>query len=420
MAPRPLPPPRRVVATGLGVISPLGIGVEKNWNALMAGASGIGPITHFDTAKFDARIAGEVRDFSPENYMEKKETRRMERFAHFAVASARIALEDGAYTIPPEEAARVGVVIGVGMGGLPAIERTRDTLVQQGPSRVTPFFIPLVIPNMAAGHVSIQFGAKGPNLCTTTACAAGAHAIGEASRLIQQDHVDVILAGGAEATVSPLAVAGFDSMKALSRRNGEPQKASRPFERDRDGFVLAEGGAVLLLEELEHARRRGARIYAELIGYGLNGDAHHITTPAPNGEGAARCMRLTLDDAGIAPVQVDYINAHGTSTKYNDANETAAIKTVFGPHASSVAISSTKSMTGHLLGAAGAVEAVYSILTIVRGTIPPTVNYENPDPECDLDYVPNTPRQKDVRCVLSNSFGFGGTNACLLFKAFED
>ncbi|MBI2059909.1 MAG: beta-ketoacyl-ACP synthase II [Nitrospirae bacterium] len=407
---------RRVAVTGLGIVSPLGTGVSQNWTALMEGKSGIGRISQFDASTYPTQIAGEVRDFNPENYVEKKEARRMERFSQFAVASARMAVEDAKLSIAENNASRAGVVIGVGMGGLSMIEKTHSTLVEQGPRRVTPFFIPLVIPNMAAGHVSIQLGAKGPNLCTTTACAAGSHAIGEAFRLIQNGTSDIMLGGGAESVVCPLAIAGFGSMKALSTRNGDPQKASRPFEKERDGFILAEGGAVVVLEEWEHAVNRGAKILAEVVGYGLNGDAYHMTSPAPEGEGAARCMQMALDDAQVGPEAVDYINAHGTSTEYNDMNETAAIKKVFGPRTAKLAVSSTKSMTGHPLGAAGAIEAVYTVLAIQNRMLPPTINYDTPDPKCDLDYVPNTPRAQEIRYALSNSFGFGGTNACLLFK----
>jgi len=410
---------RRVVVTGLGVVSPLGIGAEKTWNALIQGQSGVGRITKFDPAGFDTQIAAEVKDFVPENYVDKKDIRRMDIFIQYAIAAAGMAMEDSQVKVTPETAERVGVVVGAGLGGLSSIETYHKVLMEKGPGRISPFFIPMLIVNEAPGHISMRFGAKGPNISVVTACATGNHNIGDAWRMIQHGDADAILTGGVEATITPLAVGGFNSMKALSTRNEEPQKASRPFDKNRDGFVMGEGGGIILLEEMQHALNRGAKIYAEIIGYGLTGDAYHIAAPAPNGEGAARCMAMAIKDAGIQPQEIDYINAHGTSTDYNDLYETIAIKTVFQEHAKKLAVSSTKSMTGHLLGGAGGIEAVFTVLTIYHGIIPPTINYETPDPECDLDYVPNKARKADVRIALSNSFGFGGTNAVLIFKKFE-
>ena len=410
---------RKVVVTGLGMISPLGIGVEKSWQALIAGKSGAGQITKFDTKGFDTTIAAEVKDFVPENFIDKKEIRRMDIFIQYALAAAVQAMEDSQLKITPANADRVGVVVGAGLGGLTTIEAYHKILLERGPGRISPFFIPMLIVNEAPGHISMRFGAKGPNTSVVTACATGNHNIGDAWRLIQRGEADAIIAGGVEATITPLAVSGFNAMKALSTRNQEPEKASRPFDKNRDGFVMGEGAGIVILEELTHALGRGARIYAEIVGYGLTGDAYHITAPAPDGEGAARCMQMTLASGRIAPEQVDYINAHGTSTYYNDLYETVAIKTVFKEHAHKLAISSTKSMTGHLLGGAGGVYAIFTILTLYRGIIPPTINYETPDPECDLDYVPNVARKADVRVALTNSFGFGGTNAALAFKKFE-
>lgn len=407
---------RRVVVTGVGVVSPLGTGIEKNWNALVNGQSGIGPITRFDASDFPVRIAGEVRDFNVEEYIDKKEARKMDLFIHFAVGAAAMALNDSGLVISEENAERVGVVVGSGMGGLPAIERYHAALSEGGYRKISPFFIPMSIINLAPGQISIMTGAKGPNLSPVSACATGTHAIGDAFRMIQRGDADAVIAGGSESTVCPLGIGGFAVMKALSDRNDDPQGASRPFEKNRDGFVMAEGAGIVVLEEYDSAVRRGARIYAEVAGYGLTGDAYHLTTPAPEGEGAARCMRMALATAGVNPEEVDYINAHGTSTHFNDLNETLAIKTVFGAHAGRLMVSSTKSMTGHLLGAAGGVEAVYSALSIARGAVPPTINYQEADPECDLDYVPNQARQAEVRVALSNSFGFGGTNATLLFR----
>jgi len=410
---------RRVVITGLGMVSPLGIGVEKTWQALIQGKSGVVRITKFDPTGFDTQIAAEVKDFVPENFMEKKEIKRMDIFIQYAMASAMMAMEDAQLPITPQNADRVGVVVGAGLGGLTTIESFHKVLMEKGPGRISPFFIPALIVNEAPGQISIRFGAKGPNYSVVTACATGNHNIGDAWRMIQQGDADAIIAGGVEATITPLAVSGFNAMKALSTRNHEPEKASRPFDKDRDGFVMGEGCGIIILEEMNSALDRGAKIYAEIIGYGLNGDAYHITAPAPDGEGAARCMAMALKSAGISPEEVNYINAHGTSTEYNDLYETMAIKAVFKEHAKKLAVSSTKSMTGHLLGGAGGVEAIFTVLTIHRGVIPPTINYDTPDPECDLDYVPNVARMADVRVALSNSFGFGGTNAVLIFKKFE-
>jgi len=409
---------RRIVVTGLGLVTPLGTGVEKTWAALCAGQSGIGRITKFDPTGYDAQIAGEVRDFDPGRFIEKKEIKKMDTFIHYAVGAAQLAVEDAALTVAPEEATKVGVYIGSGIGGLGSIEHYHDVLKEKGPGRVSPFFIPMTIINLASGQVAIRIGAKGPNSCAVTACATGNHCIGDAFRLIQRGDADVMVAGGAEAAITPLGVAGFAAAKALSFRNEEPTKASRPFDKDRDGFVLGEGAGVVVLEELDHARRRGARIYAELIGYGMNSDAYHITAPPEEGEGAVRCMELALKDAGIAKDQVGYINAHGTSTMA-DAIETRAIKQVFGEQAYKIPVSSTKSMTGHLLGAAGGIEAVFSILALHHGVLPPTINLDHPDPACDLDYIPNQARAVPIQVALSNSFGFGGVNACLIFKRPE-
>ena len=410
---------RRVVVTGLGMVSPLGTGVEKSWQALVQGKSGVAKITKFDPTGFDTQIAAEVKDFVPENFIDKKEMKRMDIFIQYAMASAVMAMEDAQLKITPANADRVGVVVGAGLGGLTTIEAFHKTLLERGPGRISPFFIPMLIVNEAPGQISMRFGAKGPNAAMVTACATGNHNIGDAWRMIQRGDADAIIAGGVEATITPLAVSGFNAMKALSTRNEEPEKASRPFDKNRDGFVMGEGAGIIILEELTGALGRGAKIYAEIVGYGLTGDAYHITAPSPDGEGAARCMQMALASGGIAPEQVDYINAHGTSTYYNDIYETIAIKTVFKEHAKKLPISSTKSMTGHLLGGAGGVEAIFTILTLCQGIIPPTINYETPDPDCDLDYVPNVARKADVRLALTNSFGFGGTNAVLAFKKFE-
>jgi len=411
---------RRVVVTGLGLISPLGIGVEKSWSGLLQGRSGVRRITQFDASSFATKIAGEVDGFNPEDYIEPKEVKKMDRFIHFGVAASTMAMEDSGLKIDEQNAARVGVYVGSGMGGLPAIEHYHKVLLEKGPRRITPFFIPMLIINLAAGQISIKFGAKGPNSAPATACATGSHAIGDAFKVIQRGDADAMIAGGTESCITSMGIGGFNAMKALSTRNDEPEKASRPFDRDRDGFIMGEGSGILIIEELGHALARKAKIYAEIAGYGLTGDAYHITSPAPGGEGAARCMTMALRDAGMDPWEVDYINAHGTSTKYGDELETMAIKTVIKEHAYKVAVSSTKSMTGHLLGAAGGVEAVICALSIRNSMIPPTINLDNPDPECDLDYVPHTARKADIGAALSNSFGFGGTNACLLFKKFSN
>jgi len=394
----------------------LGTGLEKNWDAVTNGRSGIGPITRFDATDFPVRFAGEVKDFPEEAYFDKKEGRKMDLFIHYALGAATMALEDSGFQVNEENADRVGVVVGSGMGGLPAIERYHEALTTGGYRKISPFFIPMSIINLAAGQISIKFGAKGPNLAPVSACATGTHAIGDAFRIIQRGDADVVITGGTESTVCPLGIGGFSVMKALSTNNEDPQAASRPFDKNRDGFVLGEGAGILILEEYEAAKRRGAKIYAEVAGYGLTGDAYHLTAPAPGGEGAARCMKMALHTAGVNPDQVDYINAHGTSTPFNDLFETLAIKTVFGDYAKRLMVSSTKSMTGHLLGAAGGVEAVYSILAISHGIVPPTINYTDPDPECDLDYVPNQARQASVNIAISNSLGFGGTNATVLFR----
>ena len=383
----------------------------------MAGRSGIRTITRFPNVEFFAtRIAGQVPDFRAEDFIETKEIKKMDLFIQYSVAAAQMAAQDGDFKIAPEEADRVGVIIGVGLCGIETIEYYNKAYLEGGPRKISPFFIPKVISNLAPGHIAIRHGAKGVNWTPTSACASGNHAIGEAYHLIRRGLQDAVIAGGAESAITPLGVGGFSAMKALSTRNDEPEKASRPFEKDRDGFVISEGSGVIILEEREKAIRRGAKIYAEVIGYGANGDAYHITAPAPEGEGAARCMALALKDAGIPPEEIDYINAHGTSTEYNDINETLAIKKIFGERAYKIPISSTKSMTGHLLGAAGAVEGVFSVLALCHGVIPPTINYETPDPQCDLDYVPNEARKVDIKVVLSNSFGFGGTNACVVFR----
>jgi 3-oxoacyl-[acyl-carrier-protein] synthase II len=410
---------RRVVVTGMGIVSPLGCGVKKAWEGALEGRSCIREITRFDATGYPVRIAGEVPDYDPSGTIEKKDIKKMDRFIQFALTAAVEAFDGSGFKVTEENAERVGVYIGAGIGGLPAIEHWLNVLKEKGPERVTPFFIPMVIINLAAGQVSIRIGAKGPNDCAVTACATGTHSIGNAFRLIQRGEADVMVAGGTEATITPLCIAGFTSMKALSTQNEDPQGASRPFDKDRDGFVCGEGAGVIVLEELESALRRGAEIYAEVAGYGTNADAYHMTAPSVDGEGAARCMGLALADAGLRPEEIDHINAHGTSTYYNDLYETKAIKTVFGDHAKKISVSSTKSMTGHLLGAAGGIEAIFTVLAIRNGKIPPTINYTTPDPECDLDYVPNAARDKKLRVALSNSFGFGGTNAVLAFKRFS-
>ena len=409
---------RRVVVTGVGLVSAVGIGTEETWKSVLAGKSGAAPITHFDTAGFPVTFAAEVKDFDPLQYVEKKELKKMGLFIQFALAAAQFAMEQARVSITPEIADRAGVYIGSGIGGFDVIEREHTALMQGGPRRISPFFIPASIVNLASGFVSIRWGAKGPNSATCTACSSSAHAVGDSFKLIQRGDADVMICGGAEGAITPMGVGGFASMRALSTRNDAPEKASRPFDRDRDGFVIGEGAGILILEELGFALKRGAPILAEIVGYGMSGDAFHITQPDENADGAVRAMRITLADASIMPEQVSYINAHGTSTQYNDRLETLAIKKVFGDHAFKLAVSSTKSMTGHLLGGAGGLEAGLAALALRDQVLPPTINYENPDPDCDLDYVPNQARQADVEYVLSNSFGFGGTNAALLLKRY--
>ena len=406
-----------MVVTGLGLVTPLGIGIEANWESLVAGRSGVGPITRFDASALPARIAGEVRDFEPERFIERKDLKKMDIFIQYTVGAAELAVEDAGLPLPLAAPRRTGVIVGVGMGGISSVEEMYLGLAAQSVRRVSPFLIPRIIPNMASGQIAIRYGARGPNYATTSACASGAHALGEALVLIRDGQQDVMLAGGAEAPICLLGVGGFSAMRALATNfNDEPARASRPFDARRDGFVIAEGAGVLVLEELEHARRRGARVYAELAGYGATCDAYHMTQPAPEGAGAAECMRSALDDAGIEPGAIGYINAHGTGTPFNDEAETLAVKRVFGEHAARLPISSTKSMTGHLLGAAGTIEAAYTVLALARGVLPPTINLEEPDRACDLDYVPRTARPAQVEVALSNSFGFGGTNAVLVFR----
>ncbi|HVN88388.1 MAG TPA: beta-ketoacyl-ACP synthase II [Candidatus Binataceae bacterium] len=407
---------RRVVVTGVGLVTPLGTGVEKNWEALMAGRSGVGPITRFPAEDFASRIAGEVRDFDPLDWVEKKDIRKMDLFIQYALATAEQAMQQSGLKIDDSNADRVGVLVGNGIGGLITIEENHISFMETRLKRITPFFIPKLLSNLAPGHISIRFGARGENITTTSACASGSHAIGEAFRMIRHGYLDAAITGGAEAALTSLGVGGFIAMRALSTRNDNPTAASRPFDRERDGFVIAEGSASLILEEREAAIARGATILAEIAGYASNADAHHITSPSPEGQGAGRCIQMCLEDGGIGLDEVDYINAHGTSTPQGDVAETQAIKKVFGEHAAKIPVSSTKSMTGHTLGAAGAIESVYTILAIRRGMIPPTINYEYPDPECDLDYVPNQARPAKIRVALKNSFGFGGTNTTLAFR----
>jgi len=407
---------RRVVVTGVGVVSPLGTGNAKNWEALTAGRSGIDRITRFDSSGLPVMIAGEVKDFVPEDFIEKKEIKKMDLFIQYAIAAAKLAMDDSGLIIDEANAERVGVLVGAGLGGLPAIERYHTLLLEGGYKKITPFFIPMLIINLAPGHISMRFGAKGPNVSSVSACATGTHSIGDAYHIIKRGDADAMIAGGTESTITPLGIGGFAVMKALSTRNDNPREASRPFEKGRDGFVMGEGAGIVILEEYEAARQRGAQIYGEVVGYGLTGDAYHLTAPAPDGEGAARCMKMAIKGAGLNPEDVDYINAHGTSTPMNDLYETKAIKSVFGDRAGKVMVSSTKSMTGHLLGAAGGIEAVFTLMTMRHGVVPPTINYSEPDPECDLDYVPNSARDARVTYALSNNFGFGGTNATLLFK----
>jgi len=400
-------------------VIPTGIGVETAWKNVCDGKSGIGLLTRFDANGFETKIAAEVKNFNPESYIDKKEIKKMDLFIQYSIAATKEALEDARLAIGPDNAEQVGVIVGTGLGGLPTIEKYHKVLLERGPGRITPFFIPMLIANLASGQIAIQFGPKGPNTCVVTACATGAHCIGDAFRAIVYGDAEAMITGGTEANITPLTIGGFNAMKALSTRNDEPEKACRPFEKNRDGFVIAEGAGVLILEELQFALRRKARIYAELVGYGYTGDAYHITAPSPEGDGAVRCMRMAIKDAKLKPEDVEYINAHGTSTPLNDFTETLAVKTVFGDHAKKIPISGTKSMTGHLLGAAGSTEAIFTILAIRDGIMPPTINYEEPDPQCDLDYVPNVARRKPIKVAMSNAFGFGGTNATLVFKKFE-
>ena len=409
---------RRVVVTGVGLVIPTGIGVPEAWKNACEGKSGIGPLTRFDAKDFETRIAGEVKGFTPEKYIQKKEIKKMDLFVQYALAATKEAMEDAQLKITSENSEQVGVIVGTGLGGLPTLEETHKVLLEKGPSRITPFFIPKLIANMASGQIAIQYGVKGPNTCLVTACATGAHCIGDAFRAIQYGDAEAIIAGGTEANITPLTIGGFNAMKALSTRNDEPEKASRPFEKNRTGFVVSEGAGILILEELEFARKRGAKIYGEVVGYGYTGDAYHIAAPSPDGDGAIRCMRMAIRDARIRPEDIDTINAHGTSTVLNDATETVAIKAVLGDYAKKIPISATKSMTGHLLGAAGSTEAIFTLLSIRDGILPPTINYEEPDPECDLDYVPNVARKSAIRIAMSNAFGFGGTNATLIFQKF--
>ena len=410
---------RRVVVTGIGLVSSLGIGTEANWDALCKGCSGVGPITRFDATDFSARIAGEVKSFDPLRFIEKKDVKKMDAFIQYAIAASQFAMEDASLTVSPEMAPAVGVSIGSGIGGFSTIEREHKSLLDGGPRKISPFFIPSAIINLAAGQLSIRYGAKGPNTATCTACSASAHAIGDAYEIIRRDAADVMIAGGSEAAITPMSVGGFAAMRALSTRNDEPQRASRPFDKDRDGFIVGEGAGVVILEELDFARRRGARIYTEVVGYGMSADAFHITAPSDDGDGPYRVMRAALKSAGLQPAQVDYINAHGTSTPHGDQVETLAIKRCFGDHAKKVAVSSTKSMTGHLLGAAGGLEAGITALAVYHQVAPPTINQDHPDEDCDLDYIPNVKRAFSIQYALSNSFGFGGTNAALLFRRFD-
>jgi 3-oxoacyl-[acyl-carrier-protein] synthase II len=410
---------RRVVITGIGLVSSLGIGTAATWQALLAGTSGVTRVTRFDITGYAAQIAAEVKGFNPLDFVEKKDVKKMDVFIQYALAASQFAMDDSGLRITPENAPDVGVFIGSGIGGFQTIEREHSALLAGGPRKISPFFIPSAIINLASGQVSIRFGAKGPNLASCTACSASAHAIGDSFEIIKRGDADVMITGGSEAAITPMSLGGFAALRALSTRNDEPHKASRPFDKDRDGFVIGEGAGTLILEELGHATRRGARIYAEIVGYGMSGDAYHITAPSEDGEGGVRVMRMAVKKAGIRPNQVDYINAHGTSTPYNDKLETLAIKTLFGDHARKLAISSTKSMTGHLLGGAGGLEAGVSALAVHHQIAPPTINLDQPDPECDLDYVPCASRPMPITYALSNSFGFGGTNAALLFKKYD-
>lgn len=413
--------PRRVVITGLGAVTPLGVDAATSWQAALRGDNGIGRIRTFDANAYPCRIAGEVHEgFQPLDFMDKKDLKRMDRFVQFALAGAEMAVGDAGVRFDAEESERFGCLLGVGLGGMATFERNHETLLRAGPQRVSPFFVPMLIGNMAAGRVCMRYGLQGPNSCVSTACAAGTHAIGDAFRIIQRGDADVMLSGGCESVITPLGVGGFCAMRALSTRNEEPHRASRPFDAQRDGFVLGEGAGILVLEEMERARRRGATIYAEVAGYGMSADAYHMTQPDPDAKGVAICMQRALDDAGLEPGAVAYVNAHGTSTPYNDKFETLAIKKVFGDHAYRLAVSSTKSMTGHLLGAAGGVEGVFTALAVWEGVVPPTRNWEHPDDDCDLDYVPNEARAMPVPAAISNSLGFGGTNACVLFKRYME
>lgn len=410
---------RRVVVTGVGLLSSVGIGTESCWKGIREGVSGIGPITQFDASEFACRIAGEVKDFDPLNYVDKKDVKKMGRFIQFAMAASGFAVESARLTVTPEDAENTGVYIGSGIGGFEVIEREHKILLERGPSRISPFFIPSCIVNLASGYVSIRYGAKGPNSATATACTTSAHSIGDSFRLIQHGDADVMICGGSEACITPMGIGGFAAMRALSTRNDEPERASRPWDRDRDGFVVGEGSGILVLEELEHARRRGVPILAEIVGYGMSSDAHHITSPPEDGDGGYRVMRNALRDAGLQPTDIQYVNAHGTSTGLGDRAETVALKRTFGDHAYKLAVSSTKSMSGHLLGGAGGLEAGITVLAIRDQIAPPTINLDNPDPDCDLDFVPNHAREMRIDCALSNSFGFGGTNGCLIFKRFN-
>ncbi|AEI13814.1 3-oxoacyl-(acyl-carrier-protein) synthase 2 [Flexistipes sinusarabici DSM 4947] len=409
---------RRVVITGAGLVTPVGIGIEENWKNITSGKSGIGEITHFDTSDFPVKIAGEVKNFNPEDFVDKKDCRKFDRFIVLSLAAAELAVQTSGLDVNRIDSERAGTIIGSGIGGFKTIEDTHEIFRTKGPKRISPFFIPSAIINMASGMTSIKYGLKGPNSSVVTACATGAHAIGDAYQIIKRSDADIMFAGGSESAITPLAVGGFSNMKALSRRNDNPTAASRPFDRERDGFVMGEGSGVIILEELEHALSRGANILAEVVGYGLTSDAYHITAPDESGDGARRCILMALKNAGISPEDIDYINAHGTATPYNDVIETRAIKNAFGEHAKKLLISSTKSMTGHLLGAAGSVEAIYSALALKNGVLPPTANLENPDEKCDLEYIPQKAVNKDIKYALSNSLGFGGTNATLILKKY--
>ncbi|MBG9589591.1 beta-ketoacyl-ACP synthase II [Cytobacillus firmus] len=409
---------RRVVVTGIGAVTPLGNNTETTWNNIKSGVSGVGPLTRLNADEYPAKVAAEVKDFNPEDFFDKKDARKMDRFTHYAVASSMMAVRDANLQITDENAHRIGVWIGSGIGGMETFENQYEIFMKRGYRRVSPFFVPMMIPDMATGQVSIYLGAKGFNSCTVTACATGTNSIGDAFKVIQRGDADAMISGGAEAPITKMSVAGFCANTALST-NPDPKTASRPFDQNRDGFVIGEGAGIVVLEELEHALARGAKIYAEIVGYGATGDAYHITAPAPGGEGGARAMKMAIEDGGLKPDDIDYINAHGTSTDYNDKFETLAIKEVFGEHAYKLAVSSTKSMTGHLLGAAGGIEAIFTVLAMKEGILPPTINLENPDPECDLDYVPNKTREKEITAAMSNSLGFGGHNATIVFKKYE-